>query len=147
MKKQIEVTKKSTEFIEVEIPSFFKRFSISVSITDHSIIQVWPDNALISFTPASDERYSAKIAELMNDKPHHQNITKQEFDTAFNNTIKCLTEQYQLSMSMMDPNAQAAPAKQEAIQQQAEGQEVAATESAAQDTAMEVTESAEATEE
>jgi hypothetical protein len=122
MKKQIEITKKTTEFIEVEIPSFFKRFNVNVSITAHSIIQVWPDSALISFTPASDERFNAKIAELMNDKPHHKSITIEEFETAFNNTIKCLTEQYQLSMNMLhDPK-----------EQTAEGQEVKAAEATEQ---------------
>lgn len=137
MKKQIEVTKKTTEFIEVEIPSFFKRFNVNVSITEHSIIQVWPDNTLISFTPASDERYSTKIAELMNDKPHHQNITREEFDTAFNNTIKCLTEQYQLSMNMLhDPKEQAAEG-QEAKAAEATEQTEQATEETGEEVAAE----------
>jgi hypothetical protein len=129
MKKQIEITKKATEIIEVEIPSFFKRYNVSVSITAHSLIQAWPDNALISFTPATDERYNAKIAELMNDKPHHKAITKEEFQTTFENTIKCLTEQYQLSMSMiLDPKEQAAEATQETIQAEGQTQESATTE-------------------
>jgi hypothetical protein len=129
MKKQIEVTKKTTEFIEVEIPSFFKRFLVSISITEHSIIQVWPNSALISFTPVSDERYSDKITELMNDKHHHQKITKEEFETAFNNTIKCLTEQYQLSMNMLhDPKEQAAEG------QEAQAAEAEQTEQATEET-------------
>jgi hypothetical protein len=83
---------------------------------------------MISINLASKaDRYNQCIDEVLG-LYGIQSVTKQEFETAFNNTIKCLTEQYQLSMSMiLDPNTRTA-----------EGQEVAATESAAQDTAMEV---------
>lgn len=61
---------------------------------------------------------------------------KKNLKTAFNNTIKCLTEQYQLSMSMiLDPNQQAA-GQQEVAEQATEQQN--AIESASQDQAMEV---------
>jgi hypothetical protein len=143
MKKQIEITEKATRVIEFDTPAFFTNYGTHVAITDHSLIRIWTDSGLISIIPATEKtRYANEVAELLKDK-YRSAITRQEFETAFNNTIKCLTEQYQLSMNMMDPNAQVAPANQEAIQQQAEGQEVAATESAAQDNAMEVTESAE----
>jgi len=132
MKKQIEIIEKSTKTIEVEVPSFYINYGIKVAITERSIIRVW-DNSLISFVPSSEkERYDKEIADVVNDQIKPKRISQQEFETSFNNTIKCLTEQYQLSINMLDPNTQTA-----------EGQEVAATESAAQDTAMEVQESAE----
>jgi len=129
MKKQIEIIEKATKTIEVEVPSFYNEHGVRVSITDHSIIKVWPDNTLVSFIPANNkDRYSSEIAEMFRYTFKPTEITKEEFDLAFNNTIKCLTEQYQLSMSMiLDPKEQTA----------AEGQE-AALESASQDNAMEV---------
>jgi hypothetical protein len=141
MKKQIEIPTKSTKLIEVEIPSYYNFHGKYTAITEHAVIGVWTDGNMISFNLSSNkERYNESIDNAIG-LYGTQPCTKEEFDTAFNNTIKCLTEQYQLSMNMvLDPNTQnAEPAN-------VEGQE-AATESAAQDTAMEVTESAEATEE
>jgi hypothetical protein len=136
MKKQITVREHSAKTIEVEIPSYYNFHGKYTAITDHAVINVWSGLHMISFILASNvERYNQAIDDvfgLFTIEP----CTKEEFDTAFNNTIKCLTEQYQLSMNMLDPKEQTA----------AEGQEQA-VESAAQDTAMEVTESAEATEE
>jgi hypothetical protein len=141
MKKQIEIATKSTKTIEVEIPSYYNFHGKYTAITDHAVIGVWTEGNMISINLASKaDRYNQCIDEVLG-LYGTQSVTKQEFETAFNNTIKCLTEQYQLSMSMQDPNLQAAgPDNQEAIKEQAtaEGQEVAATESAAQDTAMEV---------
>jgi hypothetical protein len=136
MKKQITVREHKAKIIEVEMPSYYNFHGKYTAITEHAVINVWSGQHMISFNLASNvERYNQAIDDVFG-LFTIESCTKEEFDTAFNNTIKCLTEQYQLSMNMMDPNAQAAAANQEAIQQQAEGQEVAATESAAQDTAM-----------
>lgn len=131
MKKQIEITEKATKIIEFDIPAFFTNYGIYVAITDYSVIRIWTDSSLISIIPATEKaRYANDVAEELKHK-YRSAITQQEFEIAFNKTIKCLTEQYQLSMNMvLDPNTQTAEA--------ANGQEVAATESAEQDKAMEV---------
>jgi hypothetical protein len=139
MKKQIEITEKTTRSVEIEVPSFYNEYGVRVAVTDHAVIKVWPGGSLISFIYSTDKvRYNKAIDELLQYKV--QSITEQEFDIAFNNEIKCLTEQYQLSKNMFDPNnTQAAPANQEAIAEQAAAGEaaVAATEQEAQEQAME----------
>jgi hypothetical protein len=129
------------------MPSYYNFHGKYTAITEHAVISVWSDGQLICCNLSSNkERYNEAIDNTLSYSSTVK-VSRKEFETAFNNTIKCLTEQYQLSMNMQDPNLQAAgPDNQEAIKEQtAEGQEqeVAATESAAQDTAMEVTESAE----
>jgi hypothetical protein len=127
MKKQIEITTKATKIIEVEIPSYYNFHGKYTAITEHAVISVWSDGQLITCTLESNkERYNEAIDNTLTYSSTVK-VSRKEFERAFNDTIKCLTEQYQLSMSMIDPNTQTA-----------EGQEVAATESAAQDTAMEV---------
>lgn len=112
MKKQIEITEKAKKNIEVEVPSFYYQFGIYTAITEHSIIRA--SNTYSSLILGADkDRYNDAINECLKYEP--QPITKEEFETAFNNTIKCLTEQYQLSINMLDPNAQ--QATQEAAEQ------------------------------
>lgn len=99
-----------------------------ISITEHSVIRVTHDGLFAHCYPASQkERYNEAIQDALNYGPSP--CTKEEFETFFNKTIKCLTEQYQLSMNMLDPNTQQAGA---ITPQQAE--EVKATEAAEQAT-------------
>jgi hypothetical protein len=119
MKKQITITQKETKVIDVEVPSFHKQYGYYIAITDHSIIKVWPEPVLISMKLSSDSEIYNKAIEEVIQYPMEAS-TKEEFEAAFNNIIKCLTEQYQLSINMLDPNA-IAP-------QQAEGQEAQAAE-------------------
>lgn len=131
MKKQIEISTKSTKIIEVEMPSYYNFHGKYTAITEHAVISVWSDGQLITCNLASNkERYNEAIDNTLAYSSTLK-VSKKEFEIAFNKTIKCLTEQYQLSMNMvLDPNTQTAEA--------ANGQEVAATESAEQDKAMEV---------
>lgn len=132
MTKQIEIIERSSKLIEVDVPSFLNEHGVRIAITDQSIIRVWPDNTLVSFIPASDkERYSEIIAEIFRFTPKPTPISQQEFVSFYNNTIKCLTEQYQLSMNMKDPGTQTAEGQQAT-------EETNAQESASQDKAMEV---------
>jgi hypothetical protein len=133
MKKQIEITEKKTRTVDVEVPSFYNEYGVRVAVTDYAVIKVWPGASLISFVYSTDKaRYSEAVDQLL--QYRSATITEQEFDIAFNNAIKCLTEQYQLSKNMQDPNAQQ-PANQEATEQAQPANEQA-TESAAQDQAM-----------
>src|ERR1044072_3726540 len=128
MKKQIEISTKATKLIEVEVPSYYNFHGKYTAITEHAVIGVWSDGHMISFNLASNkERYSESIDNAIG-LYGTQPCTKKEFETAFNKTIKCLTEQYQLSMNMiLDPKKQTAE----------EGQE-RELESQSQDSAMEV---------
>lgn len=123
MKKQITIREQKAKTIEIEMPSYYNFHGKYTAITEHAVIGVWTGGHMISFTLSSNEaRYNQCIDDavgLYTTEP----CTKEEFETAFNNTIKCLTEQYQLSMNMLDPNAQT---------QQAEGQEVKAAEATEQ---------------
>lgn len=144
MKKQIEITKQSTKTIEVDVPSYYENHGMYIAITDHSVIKVAKDAFFINIWPAiRADYYSEAIADTLKWEP--LSITEDEFETVFNNAIKCLTEQYQLSKNMFDPNtAQQEPTNQEAIAEQAAAGEAVqaevsneqATESAAQDSAM-----------
>jgi hypothetical protein len=143
MKKQIEITRQSTETIDVEVPSYYDNHGMYVAITDHAVIKVAKDGLFANFWSADKpDYYSEAVVDALKWSP--PTITEQEFDIAFHNTIKCLTEQYQLSKSMYDPNtAQQEQANQEVAEQVAAGETVqaeatneAATESAAQDQAM-----------
>jgi hypothetical protein len=129
MKKQITITEMSlvTRTIEVEVPSYYRKFGMVIAITDEAVIKIGKDSMFYHFVSANDSKYySEAVVDALRYYP--DSIDKQEFETQLAKTIKCLTEQYQLSMNMiLDPNTQTA-----------EGQEVAATESAAQDNAMEV---------
>jgi hypothetical protein len=134
MKKQITIRQQSEKTIEVEMPSFYNFHGKYTAITEHAVIGVWSDGHMISFNFASNkDRYNQCIDDVMG-LYSAQPCTQEEFETAFNNTIKCLTEQYQLSMNMqLDPNN--AAGQQEAEQAT---EQVAAQESASQDQAMEV---------
>lgn len=129
MKKQITITEQKSRQVEVEVPSFHNFHGRYSAITEHSVMMVW-ENHMITYELATNkDRYNNAIDDVLR---YSSSVfcAKEEFETAFNKTIKCLTEQYQLSMSMvLDPNTQTAEPQQ---------QEVAATESAAQDKAMEV---------
>jgi hypothetical protein len=129
MKKQITITEQKSRQVEVEVPSFHNFHGRYSAITEHSVMMVW-ENHMITYELASNkDRYNNAIDDVLK---YSSSVfcTKEEFETAFNNTIKCLTEQYQLSMSMiLGPNTQTAEGQE---------QQVAATESAAQDNAMEV---------
>jgi hypothetical protein len=137
MKKQIEISTKATKLIEVEVPSYYNFHGKYTAITEHAVIGVWSDGHMISFNLASNkERYSESIDNAIG-LYGTQPCTKKEFETAFNKTIKCLTEQYQLSMNMiLDPNTQTAEGQQAT-------EETAALESASQDNAMEATQDSE----
>lgn len=129
MKKQIQITEKTTRSVEIEVPSFYNEYDVRVAVTDYAVIKVWPGGSLISFIYATDKvRYNKAIDELLQYKV--KSITEKEFDIAFNNEIKCLTEQYQLSINMvLDPNLQ--PASEPTTEQ------VQAVEQEAQEQAME----------
>lgn len=49
MKKQIEITKHSTETIEVEVPSYYDNHGMYIAITDHAVIKVAKDGLFVSF--------------------------------------------------------------------------------------------------
>jgi hypothetical protein len=133
MKKQITIRQQSEKTIEVEMPSFYNFHGKYTAITEHAVIGVWSDGHMISFNFASNkDRYNQCIDDVMG-LYSVQPCTQEEFETAFNNTIKCLTEQYQLSMNMqLDPNNAAGQQEEQATEQQN------AQESASQDQAMEV---------
>jgi hypothetical protein len=121
MKKQITITEMSlvTRTIEVEVPSYYTKFTMYIAITDESVIKVYDDGKFSLITPATQEkRYNEEVVDALKYNPAP--ISKELFEEKLQNSIKCLTEQYQLSMNMLDPNA-IAP-------QQAEGQEVKAAE-------------------
>lgn len=134
MKKQITIREQKAKTIEIEMPSFYNFHGKYTAITEHAVIGVWTGGHMISFTLSSNEaRYKQCIDDvigLYTTEP----CTKEEFETAFNNTIKCLTEQYQLSMNMLhDPK-----------EQTAEGQEVKAAEATEQTTEQATEETGEA---
>lgn len=114
-----------TRTIEVELPSYYTKFSMYIAVTDESVIKIYDDGKFSLITPASQEkRYNEEVVDALKYNPAP--ISKELFEEKLQNTIKCLTEQYQLSMNMLDPNTQTAePVNQEAIAQQAEGQETA----------------------
>src|ERR1044072_3025908 len=132
MKKQITITEMSlvTRTIEVQVPSYYRKHGMVIAVTDDAVIKIGNDSKFYHFVPASDSKYYGEgVVDALRYSP--EVIEKQEFDNHFNNTIKCLTEQYQLSMSMQDQNLQT-PEGQQATE------ETAALESASQDNAMEV---------
>jgi hypothetical protein len=107
-----------------------------IAITDDAVIKIGNDSKFYHFVHASDSKYYGEgVVDALRYSP--EIIEKQEFDNHFNKTIKCLTEQYQLSMSMiLDPNTQTAEGQQAT-------EETAALESATQDVAMEATQDSE----
>lgn len=117
MKKRIEITEQSTRIIEVEVPSYYNGHGIYSAITESSIISVSRNGQHYSYTAAADRFYSENIAMALKYDPPR--IAKEEFDSAMEITLKCLTEQYQLSkeMSNIDPNATQAADNQEAAEQ------------------------------
>lgn len=123
-----------TRTIEVEVPSYYRKHGMVIAITDEAVIKVGKDPMFYYFVPSNDsKRYSEGVVDALRYNP--EIIDKQEFETHLDSTIKCLTEQYQLSINMvLDPNTQAAEG-----QQQEQTAEVAETTQA--------TDSAEATEE
>lgn len=122
-----------TRTIEVEVPSYYRKHGMMIAITDEAVIKIGKDSMFYHFVSANDAKYySEGIVDALRYNP--QVIEKQEFDNHLNKTIKCLTEQYQLSMNMQDPNLQAA--SEQTTEQATEQQN--AQESASQDQAMEV---------
>jgi hypothetical protein len=142
MKKQITITEMSlvTRIIEVEVPSYYRKHGTMIAITDEAVIKIGKDSMFYHFVSATDAKYySDGVVDALRYNP--EVIEKHEFDNHLNNTIKCLTEQYQLSMNMqLDPNQQAT-GQQEVTEQATEQQN--AQESASQDQAMEATQDSE----
>lgn len=137
MKKRIEITEQSTRIIEVEVPSYYNGHGIYSAITESSIISVSRNGQHYSYTAAADRFYSENIAMALKYDPPR--IAKEEFDSAMEITLKCLTEQYQLSkeMSNIDPNATQAADNQEAPSEQV-GNTEQAKEQATEETETEV---------
>ena len=123
-----------TRTIEVEVPSYYRKHGMMIAITDEAVIKIGKDSMFYHIVSANDAKYySEGVVDALRYNP--EVIEKQEFDNHLNNTIKCLTEQYQLSMNMqLDPNNVAAG--QQEVEQATEQQN--AQESASQDQAMEV---------
>jgi hypothetical protein len=123
MKKQITITEMSlvTRTIEVEVPSYYTKFSMYIAVTDESVTKIYDDGKFSLITPATQEkRYNEEVVDALKYNPSP--ISKELFEEKLQNTIKCLTEQYQLSMNMLhDPNTQTA-----------EGQEAQAAEATEQ---------------
>jgi hypothetical protein len=103
-KVQIKVTEKTTKLIDVEMPSFYLLHGLYVEITDQHVIQVSDSARFIALiTSGETERYSASIQDVLNGG---KRIKQKDFYIAFDKCIKCLTEQYQLSMDMnLEPKA------------------------------------------
>jgi hypothetical protein len=134
MKKQIEVKTESTKVIEVEVPSYHNFYGKVTAITDTAVICACPAGHYIFCTLSENkDAYNKAIDDTLRYSGTVP-ATKEEFETAFNKTIKCLTEQYQLSMSMQDPNLAAAGQEQATEQNAGEANNL---ESASQDQAME----------
>lgn len=96
---QIEISTKTTTIVNVENPSFFRQHGIYTAITDQFVITTSDSCNFTSLIPVSDkQRYADAIADAIKYSP--TSIKKEEFEKVFNNSIKCLTEQYQLSIAM-----------------------------------------------
>ena len=121
-----------TRTIEVEVPRYYRKHGMVIAITDESVITIGKDYMFYHIVSANDSKYySEGVVDALRYSP--EVIEKKDFESVLNNTIKCLTEQYQLSVNMLqDPNAQVAE------EVKAEGQEVAATEQATEETGEQV---------
>jgi hypothetical protein len=97
-KVQIKVTEQTTKLIDVEMPSYYLLHGMYVAITALHVIQISDNTHFIALiTSGETVRYGASIYEAIN---YGKRTEQNDFKTAFDKCIKCLTEQYQLSMDM-----------------------------------------------
>jgi hypothetical protein len=63
---QIEVSKQSTEIVEVKTPSFYSEFDmIFYAITDHGVITVTNQSIVITPNKAESSRFQKEVSEVI----------------------------------------------------------------------------------
>ena len=86
---QLEITKQTTDRIDVETPSFYKRHAFMYSITDSCIISVGPSSLWINKVEDS-KGYTREIVDAIKG----EKITCEEFDQAYCKTRKEIDLQF-----------------------------------------------------
>jgi hypothetical protein len=101
---KLEIAKSTTETIEVPTPSYYKYFSMYAVITETLVMTVSEHS--IWTVNKDDQRYPKEVLDVIN---NYWSTTSEEFEQRFNQTLKCLAEQYSaaINTNTLDPKEQA----------------------------------------
>lgn len=99
---QLEVSKTSTEIIDVKTPAFYYTLGLYSFIADSFYLTVSPSTHFIALVPRQEEkRFADNVKETLK---WGEPITQEEFKTHFDKALKCLAEQYIAAMTMFNNN-------------------------------------------
>lgn len=87
---KLQVTKQTTEELEVETPSFYRRNWAVYSITETSVMTVGDDAVWVTRSTESPNRFAETVVDIIKgDK-----ITREQFIKAYHKAQKTIAEQF-----------------------------------------------------